>query len=238
MCLPIAAMADVAALLSKGDALDAKHQNAGALELFLEADAVQPNDAAILRRIAKQYSQMITEASQKQEKIRLGESALEFATRAVALDPDNADGRLTLAIAYGRVALHESPRKRLEYSRRLQSEAEAAIVLDPRSDYAWHVLGRWNYEIATLNLALRAVAQVVYGKLPDASLERAAECFEQAIEAGPPRVIHHVELGRTYLALDRKDDAKVQFEKGLALPTREKDDVESKALARKALDSQ
>ena len=114
-------------------------------------------------------------------------------------------------------------------------KADAAIRLNPKSDYAWHVLGRWNYELANLNAALRFVAEAIYGKMPDASNERAAECFEKAIALRPDRVIHHVELGRTYAALGRKPEALAMLKKGLSLTSREKDDGESKDRARKAM---
>lgn len=232
-----AAIADTTAILHEADSLNTAHDYASALELYLKADIATPNDPIILRRIAGQYSQMIAEASTKAEKMAYGKFAVEFAERAAALDPENSESHLTLAICYGRAALHETPRIRMEYSRRIKSEAESAIELDPKNDQAWHVLGRWNYEMATLNITLRTIAQMIYGKFPDASLGRAAECFENAIDSNPSRVIHHVELGRTYLALERVDEAREQLKTGIELPARGKDDSESKVLARNALDS-
>jgi tetratricopeptide (TPR) repeat protein len=237
LTLSMGIAADVPALIKSGDALDAMNRNPEALELYLQADASRPDDAEILQRIANQYSQMISEMPTHDENVRIGKLALQFAERAVELAPASSDAHLTLAICYGRVALLESPRERLEYSKKIQSEAEAAVELNPQNDFAWHVLGRWNYELATLNPALRVVAELIFGKFPDASLERAAECFEKAIAVGPARVIHHVELGRTYLALGRIDEGRAQLKTGLELPNRKKDDSESKVAARKALDS-
>jgi tetratricopeptide (TPR) repeat protein len=225
----------VSALIERGDALDAKNQNAAALAIYLQADAAQPNDAEILRRIAKQYSQQMVGESKSDENRALGEKALDYAKRAKALDPKNANARLCLAICYGKVAFLESARTRVEFSRLIKDEADAAVGLDPSLDYGWHVLGRWNYELANFNAALRFLAQVIYGRFPDASNERAVECFRKAIAINPDRVIHHVELGRTYAAMGRKEEARAELKKGLSLPSREKDDDESKDRARKAL---
>jgi tetratricopeptide (TPR) repeat protein len=120
-------------------------------------------------------------------------------------------------------------------SRLIREEADTALRLDPGLDYAWHVLGRWNYELANFNAALKFLASAIYGKLPDASNERAAECFEKAVALQPDRVIHHVELGRTYAALGQKQAALAELKIGLSLPSREKDDNETKDRARKAL---
>jgi len=236
LSLPLAAWAQSASdLVSAGDALDAKHRNQEAVDFYLKADAIKPNDAEILRRIAKQYSQQVVSESRTPENRELARRSLEYAQLAVKSDPNNADARLSLAICYGKSAFLEGARKRIEMSRLIREEAEAAIRLNPKSDYAWHVLGRWNYELANLNAALRFVAEAIYGKMPDASSERAAECFEKAIALRPDRVIHHVELGRTYAALGRKPEALAELKKGLGLPSREKDDGESKDRARKAM---
>ena len=117
----------------------------------------------------------------------------------------------------------------------LAQEAEIAARLDPKNDNAWHVLGRWNYEVANFNPILKALAQAVYGRLPDASNEKAIEYFSEAIALQPRRVAHHLELGRAYLALGEKQRARQQFNKGLSLPSTEKDDENNKQRARMTL---
>ena len=222
-------------LLRAGDALDAKHRNREAVEIYLRADALQPADAEILRRIAKQYSQLMVGEWRTPETRELARKALNYAQRAVKSDPGNANARLSLAICYGKAAFLEGARRRIEMSRQIREETEAALRLDPGLDYAWHVLGRWNYELANFNAALRFLAEAIYGKFPDASNKRAAECFEKAVAIQPDRVIHHVELGRTYAALGRKPEALAELKKGLSLPSSEKEDNESKDRARKSI---
>jgi len=236
LLLPLGSWAQsVGALIQQGDALDAKNQNAAALALYLRADALKPNDAEILRRIAKQYSQQMAGESPSTENRTFGGKALDYAKRAKAADSNNANARLCLAICYGKVAFLEPARTRVEYSRLIKDEADAAVRLDPSLDYGWHVLGRWNYELANFNAALRFLAQVIYGKFPAASNERAVECFQRAIAIAPGRVVHHVELGRAYAAMGRKEEARAELKKGLSLPSREKDDDQSKDRARQAL---
>lgn len=222
-------------LFARGVSLDERHANAEALEVFLTAEKLSPSDSETLRYIAKQYSQMIVDAPSKGRKRELAANSLEYALRAKDANPKNPNARLALAICYGKVAFMAPARKKVEYSRLIKEEAEAAISLDPTNDYAWHVLGRWNYELANFNAALRFLAEVIYGKFPDASTAEAARCLEKAIALGPKRVIHHTELGRTYLALGRKAEARAQLETALKLPSREKDDDESKERAREAL---
>ena len=222
-------------LILRGDGFDAKNQNQEALVVFLEADKLKPNDAEILRRVAKQYDQLGVAASSKTEKIKLCQQSLDNALRAVKVGPQNAKAHLCLAIVYGRQAQFEGARRKVEISRLIKQEAETAARLDPREDYAWHVLGRWNYELANFNPVLKALAQTIYGKFPDASNEKAVEHFQKAIALQPLRVLHHVELGRTYLALGEKEKSRQSLQKGLGLASTTPDDEEAKSRARLAL---
>ncbi len=222
-------------LIRQSEQLSDQHKNKEALEVLLEADHLWPDDAAILHRVAKQYVLLMGEQPSKSEKKDLGRQALAAAERAVILAPQDAQTRLSLSIVLGQVALLESPRRQIEMSRRIHEEAEAATRLDPGEDYAWHVLARWNYELANLNPILKSFAEVIYGKFPDASNENAAKYFLKAIASGPPRVIHHVEYGRTLAALGEKEEARQQIERGLSLPSKTKDDEDSKTRGRQAL---
>jgi tetratricopeptide (TPR) repeat protein len=235
--LGMAAHAEPAAdLIQQGDTLDAKNQNAAALALYLKADQLEPGDAEVLRRISKQYAQEMADAPADQKEA-LGEKALGYSKRAVQAGPDDSQAHLSLAIVYGKIAFLKSARERMEYSHLIKQEAEKAIELDPKNDLAWHVLGRWNYEVANLSGALKFIAQTLYGKMPEASNERALECFQKAVALNPGRLLNHAELGRALAAVGRKDQARAALKKALEMPSREKDDDETKSRARKALEA-
>jgi len=222
-------------LLRRGDVLDGQNQNQEALVLFVEADTLRPDDAEILRRIAKQYDQLAVVATSPSEKKSLTGQALHHAKHAVAADPENARARLCLAIVYGRQAQFENPRRKVELSRLIKEEAEAAVALDPGQEYGWHILGRWNYELANFNPVLKTLAQTIYGKFPDATNEKAAEHFQKALALNPRSVLHHIELGRTLLALGRKTEARQALQAGLDLPAANPDDQEAQRRGRQAL---
>jgi len=238
LAAPLSGLAGEAdTLVGRGDALDLRNKNREALDLYLQADGLRPDDAEILRRIAKQYAQLMVEAPSRAEQVSLAKKALEAAERAAALDPENAKARLSLAIVLGRAAQLEPPKEKVAMSMRIRDEAAAAVRLDPRDDLAWHVLGRWNYELANFNPLLKSIAQVIYGRFPDASNERAAEYFRKAIAVGPPRAVNHIELGRTLAAMGDKDGARREIEKGLSIPDSDKDDPETKRRGRKTLET-
>ncbi len=222
--------------IARGDDLDRRHRHAEAAGVYLEAIARAPENPEILRRLALQYAELIGETSDPTVKKQLGAKALDFAETARRIAPENAKVRLTMAIVCGRIALLEPPARQVEMSRRIKEEVDASLALDPDNSEAWYLLGRWNYEMASLNPFLRGLARVVFGKLPDASHAKAGGCFEKAIFLGPSRLPNHIELGRAYAAMGKKAEARVQLNKGLAMTPLGKDDEEAKDRGRRALE--
>jgi tetratricopeptide (TPR) repeat protein len=221
--------------MRKGDQLDAQLKTREALSAFLEAEKLAPSNAEVLHKIAKQYGEMQNDVTSKGEKKALGETALSYAKRSVAADPKNADAHLALAVCYARVAPFLDNKTKISYSKLVKEHVDRSLQLNPRNDLAHHVLGAWNYELANLNPVLRGIAQLIYGSLPKASNEAAVSAFEKAIELNPRRAGNWVELGRTYAAMGRKDEARKALEKGVSLPIRQRDDTEARRRAQEAL---
>lgn len=222
-----------AEVVEQSDELEARGENGAALAILRAANERAPGDSEVLRRLARQYVQQMDAPGA--DSSACGRRALDHARQAVAAGPKNAEAHLALAIVSGQVAFLQPPQERLAFSRLIKQEAETALELDPKNDLAWHVLGRWHYEVANLGAPLKFLAQTLYGKMPAASNEQALACFEKARVLRPDRLLHQAELGRTLAALGREDEARAALEKALAMPLREKDDPETKTRARKAL---
>jgi tetratricopeptide (TPR) repeat protein len=235
VALSASAQSDIAALIAQGDAFDAKLDNAQALQVYLEAEKLGAKDAEVLYRISRQYALSMNDTTSEDMRRDLGETALAYAKRAVAADPNNSNAQLSAAICYGRLVSFVNTRTKVEYSRLIKEHADIALKLNPNDSYAWHVLGVWNYEMAQMGAVTRGIVRMVYGSIPPASNEEAARLLQKAVSLAPERVSHHVELGRTYLELGMKDQARAELQRGLALPNREKDDPESKRRATEAL---
>ncbi len=135
---------------------------------------------------------------------------------------------MAVAISYGKLIPLLPTKEQIADSRVIKAAADKVIALDATNDLGWQVLGRWYLNLAEVGSVKRAMAQMVYGKLPDATFEDAARCFEKAIRLNPNRLMHYIELGRTYADMGRTDEARRFIARGLAMPNTEKDDPESK----------
>ncbi len=221
--------------LEQGDALEEKMLTQEALKAYLQLETAGRKDAELLYRIAMEYSQLIPDTVSRSEKQRLGEVALSYSKQAVAADGNCARAYLSLSVSYGRLAFFQDNQTKLTYSRLVRANAETALRLDPKLDYAYYILGAWNFEIANLDFLRRGLAAVIYGGLPEASNEKAVEYLQKAVALAPQRVSHHIELGRTYAAMGKHNLARDELELGLALSIRAIDDLEMKRLGRETL---
>ncbi len=223
------------ALVQEALAAEAGRDAAKALTLFRQADAARPDDAFILQKIARQYSDLVEDQPDVAAKKRFAQTALEYAQRAVALQPANAVNVLSLAVCHGKLALYSDNRTKVEYSRLVREEAERALALDP--DYAWahHVLGRWHYEVASLGVASKFFVGFIYGGLPAASVAEGLRHLQRATELEPDELNHWLELGFACAAAGQPDRARAHWQRGLALPSRHTPDEPAKRRAREAL---
>jgi tetratricopeptide (TPR) repeat protein len=238
MMLALGARADEAAdLIAKGDAADVRFEADKALGYYLPAEKLRPGDADLLVKMARQYIYRMGELKSVAEKIESGKTGLSYAERAVKLDPGNSDAHLAISICLGKIVQLQGNREKVQASKRIKEEAEKAVKLDPNNDYAWHLLGRWHQALAGMNGLVRGLVKLVYGALPAASNEEAKECFEKALALRPDRLIHHIELGRTYAQMGRGEEARKAINKGLSMRETEKDDPESKRRGRAALEA-
>ncbi|MDR3404739.1 MAG: hypothetical protein P4L99_19705 [Chthoniobacter sp.] len=222
-------------LIRKGDVYYAKLQPSEALKFYLPAEKLDPNNPQLLVRIARQYRHLMSDAPAKEEKLHLGTTAVNYAQRAVAIAPQDPDAQLAVAISYGKLLPLVGTGDQIADSRIIKSAVDKVLVLDSTNDIGWQILGRWYRALADVSGVKRALAQVAYGKLPTAKYEDAVRCFEKAIELNPNRLMHYIELGRTYVQMGKPIEARKYLAKGLGMPNTEKDDPETKDLGRELL---
>lgn len=78
---------------------------------------------------------------------------------------------------------------------RLAKEAQqcayTAIECDPGSDVAHHLMGRWHYEMAQINVVLRTLVRIMYGTaLAPGTRQDALASYRRAAQLAPGRLIH------------------------------------------------
>jgi len=140
-----------------------------------------------------------------------------YARKAVKVNPNDTWGHFYLSAASGKYALLLGKKEQVERSKAIKVEIEKALELDPKNDYAYHALGRWHRRMAEIGGVKRFFGGILYGGIPKGTFEESEKYLKKAVELRPNYVNHHLELGRTYMALEKYDLAAREFEKCLEL---------------------
>ena len=222
-------------LIDKAKVFEKKFQANDALLLYLSAEKVEPKNPDLLVRIARQYRYLMTDASDTQEKLRLGHIALEYSERAAACGPKDCDAQLAPAITLGKMLPYMPTKEQVSASPKIKESVDKALAIDPHSDTAWHILGRWNRVLAEISSTKRFLANLIYGQLPKGSIDEAEQDMKKAIAINPHRLMHYIELGRIYAQMGKTEEARDLINKGLGMRDAEKDDPETKERGRETL---
>jgi tetratricopeptide (TPR) repeat protein len=162
-------------------------------------------------------------------------AARNYATAALSINPNSSEANCAMAFALGRISRVSTTKERVILAKDVKHYAENAIRLDPSNFRAYHILGRWQYDVSDLNLAERSFARVFYGKLPDASLNEAIADFEKSRSLNPAFILNYYELARSYHRMGEDKKAIANLRIVLTLPDLIYDDTRIKVIARQLL---
>jgi tetratricopeptide (TPR) repeat protein len=124
------------------------------------------------------------ELEPKDKQLALYEKAALVSLRCIRQDSMIAEGHFQLARAQGRVALFKGVFKSASLAKQVKKEADKTLALDPKHDGAYHLLGRWNREVAR-----KPQTCAVAMGLGEADKKIGLECFRKAIEINPEYII-------------------------------------------------
>ncbi len=160
------------------------------------------------------------------QRTALYKSAEDYARRAVAANPNDAEGHFELAVAIGRNALTMGSRDRVKYASVVRDEAMAALKINPNHAGALHVMGVWNAEVMRLSGISRFIAKNLLGGrvFDEASWDNAQKDLELAVQLEPNRITHRLDLAAVYLDRDQKQKAIEEYETIAKLPTSDYND--------------
>ena len=223
--------------LALADSLYAAFNSQAALRHYLNVLEMEPTHYHALIKATRSYIDVGRQADSKEQKKALFFRADSLARKLVELYPDSAESHFMLAMAIGRMAEFTGGKTKIRLSKEIKAEAEKALAINPRHDGAYHILGRWHYEIATLSWFLKAAAKVIYGGVPPgASIEQAAEMFAKAVEYAPEKPVHRLEYAQVLIKLKQYDKAREELQKVLELDEIYWDDSMNKQKARTLLE--
>ena len=205
--------------ITQGNEAYSQLNNEAALNCYLKAFKLDSLNYETTWKLSRTYAEIGVLIKGKKNRKFYFTKAANYAQKAIKINPKGPKGYLTLSIALGRIALDTSPKERVRLSSEIKVAVDKALELDPNDSIAWHVLGRWHRKVATVSWIEKKIASIFFGGIPkESSLEKAAECFQKAIELKPDYINNHLELGLTYEKMKEFDLAIKEYHKVLVLP--------------------
>ena len=221
-------------LLAQGGVFEQSGNVAEAFKFYSQAEPLTTNSVDLCG-LTKHYCDLMHDAGSPTLEKALAEKALACAFSAVKADPKSATAHLCVAVSYVKNFPYADNKTKVSWSKKIKTECETAITLDPQQDVSFYLLGRWHFDVANMNFLIKGLVKIIYGGLPPASNAAAIENFKHAIALNPNRIIHHVELAKVYAAIGEKKLAVAEWEKCGVLKPIDRDDAAAQKEAEQQL---
>jgi tetratricopeptide (TPR) repeat protein len=220
-----------------GDRDHAALNGVSALKHYEAALSVDSMYFDALIRAARESVELGRFDSDEANRTSLYKRAEQYARRAVAVRPNDAEGHFELAKAIGRNAQTMGTKDRVKFAGVVYDEAQAALKIDPKHAGAAHVMGVWNAEVMRLNGFSRFMAKNVLGgkTFGEASWDNAIKYMELAVAQQPTVITHRLDLAEIYIDRKMKDKAREQLEWIAKAPIVELNDKHYKSAAAEML---
>ncbi|MFP5041678.1 tetratricopeptide repeat protein [Parasediminibacterium sp. JCM 36343] len=227
---------DIAVMRKEAENFEKDLKEPEALDKYKQILAVDANNVTALVKAAELSCSIGGRQKDKNDKRLQYESAMAFAKRAIAADGYSADSYYAVAMVSGKMTEIETENKKLvAYVRGAKFYADKAIQINPNHAKANFTEGRWHYEMATLAGLKKAAAKVVYGGLPNATLDSAIYYLEKCKTLAPYFVLNYYYLNKAYKEDNRPTKQIEVLGRMVKLPTRSIDDIGMKADAAQQL---
>ncbi|MDQ6717261.1 MAG: hypothetical protein M3Z17_02810 [Gemmatimonadota bacterium] len=208
-----------------------------ALAHYKEAADAEPGNYEALWKAARSAVDIASYDLTGDAQTKMFADAELYARRAVAANPNDAEGHFSLARALGKRALSLGVKQRIKYATDVRAQALDCLKLNPKHAGCLHVMGVWNAEVMRLNGFTRMIARNLLGGqvFGSASWSEAQRYMEESVAAEPSRIVHHLDLAAIYKDRDNKAKARAEYEAAVDLPVSEYNDRHYKAEAAVAL---
>ncbi|HXA01214.1 MAG TPA: hypothetical protein VNW99_04455 [Cytophagaceae bacterium] len=138
-------------------------------------------------------------------------NAEKAARRCISLDESNANGHTWLAAALGNIAVFEGSKTKVKLCNEIKKELTRALILNPKDDVAYSILGTFYRVLGNINWFERKLAAAFLGKIPEGGFEDSEKSLFSAIKISPHVMRHWFELGMLYRDWDKEEKAKEAF---------------------------
>ena len=229
LILPLKAVTqDAATLLRDAERLEHAFREGDALQKYKEVLRYQPNNLIALCKSSDLSSRIGHRQNNKQIQADYYRAAKAYAEAALRTNPYSPEANFVMSVAMGRMAMLTGGKEKIQYVNEIRRYAENTLKYDPNNFKAFHVLGKWHYEVSNLTSFERTMARLLFGGLPKASLKDAIAYYEKSRSLEPNFSINYLELAKAYRRNHEEKKAIDMLTRLQTIPNKIEDDVRIK----------
>ena len=228
---------DFNTLIQEAEKLEKEQKELQALKKYTEAQKLKPTDLHVLYKCSELYSRIGVRETNTVSRDQYYKSSLAFAQMAYKYHPQSDDANVAMSMALGRMALTRSGKEKVSTVKEIKTYADNAIRINTKNFKAWHIIGKWNYEVSNLGFLERAAIKLLYGGLPNSSFSESVKAYEKVKELNPYFGSNYLELAKAYHKLNDNTNAEKNLKYVLAMPNYTEEDPIVKTKATQLLSS-
>lgn len=215
-------------LIQAGLNLEKSMHEKEAFAKYKAAQTLQPTNLSALYKCSELCSRIGNRETNVQSRDKYYQLALAYGRMAIKYHPHSDDANLSMSIAMGRIALTKSGKEKINSVKEIKSYAEKAVQLNPANYKAWHVLGKWHYEVSNLNFVEKTAVKLFFGGLPASSFGQSVAYYEKAKTLSQHFCLNYLELAKAYHKNGNKSKAISNLQELQKLPNYTEDDARIK----------
>ena len=230
---------ETALLLKEAKNFEIEFKEPEALDVYKQILANEPNHYLSLQKSVELSCNIGARKKSNTDKRIFYESALAFARRAILVDSNNANSYYLMALVSGKLTeVEDENKKRVALVNDIKVYADKALAINPNHGLANFIVGKWHFEMVTLNWFKKFAVKALYGGLPEPSIEESIKYLEKCKRLEPYFVLNYLTLADAY---EENNNAvkKIEVLKQLVrLPKRTYDDFVYIEKGKKMLESE
>ncbi|KAL6265337.1 hypothetical protein P5V15_002138 [Pogonomyrmex californicus] len=221
-------------LLNEADSLFDRGDYKGIYDLL--SNYKDDKNVEILWRLSRAIYWM-SETANDIEARKLTYEGYDLLCTALNIKEDHFAVHKWMSILLNKKSTLEGTKTLIKESYNIKKHMLRSMELNPDA-MIFHMIGFWCYEISSLPWYQRKIASIIFEVPPVSSFEEALMYLEKAEEIDPNFYSHNLLLlGKTYLKLNRKEDAIKYLKKAVEYPAKNDDDQKAKQEAQKILNN-
>lgn len=212
-------------LVKQADALEKQMKEPEAYAKFKEIVRLHPQYLYALNKCSELASRIGRMQNTKEKQADFYKAAKIYAERALKVNPKDSDANMVMSLAYGRMALLLNGKEKIQYVRDIKTYAERALAYNSKNFKALHVLGKWHYEVSSLNAVEKGALKLFYGGLPKATYDSSLYFYQRAGALSPGFVLNYLEMAKVYYKQKNKTRAIELLKQAIKLPDATSEDA-------------